>query len=251
MLDQVDVLLEGITGYQGDLTVEIRTLDGNGLPDALVGSAGTIDIPDNTIVQPVPVWISTSLSANVTQGTDYAITVGRPGSENESVGCWNWRSDGGLTYPGTYADGTTLIYRVATGWALSAGSPDSGFKTYVTASTAYTVSPFSQPVDNQPTDNLAQAGKVIPFRFSVTDQDDAPVTNLTASDVSVTLDLESCSGGTIDPLEGYAVGTGLVNLGGGNYVLNYKTNKGWAGGCGTLTVETPFDGSRSATFKFK
>jgi len=84
----------------------------------------------------------------------------------------------------------------------------------------------------------------------VTDQTGAAVTDLTASDVDVVPTLAPCVAGTIDPLEAYATGTGLVNLGGGNYVFNYKTNKGWAGGCGTLEVVTPF-GGRNALFKFK
>jgi hypothetical protein len=114
-----------------------------------------------------------------------------------------------------------------------------------------TVSAFRSPVDAAPTVNQAQAGRVIPFKFSVSDID-GPVTDLTDTDVDVVRMLTTCdSGATVDAMETYGSGTGLVSLGSGDYLLSYKTNKAWAGLCGTLTVKTPDGGSRSAPFAFR
>jgi len=96
------------------------------------------------------------LSANVVAGSQYAITVTGTGA-----GCWSWEADAGATYAGGQAFSSSSN---PVSWAVFPTAADLGFKTYVTESTtAYTVSPFSQPVDNSPTENLAQAGKIIPF----------------------------------------------------------------------------------------
>jgi hypothetical protein len=113
------------------------------------------------------------------------------------------------------------------------------------------MSSFSAPVDASPTVNRAQAGRVIPFKFSVTSQGQ-PVTGLTSSDVSVTPLLAGCeSGAPVDGVEIYASRPGLVDLGDGSYVLNYQTSKSWAGTCGSLTVATTGGGSQAAQFSFK
>ena len=114
-----------------------------------------------------------------------------------------------------------------------------------------TVSTFGAPVDAVPTVNRAQAGRVIPFKFSVSDID-GPVMDLTDADVDVVPVLTGCeSGVAVDAIESYATGAGLVNLGNGDYLFAYKTSNSWAGACGTLTVSTTAGGSQSASFSFK
>ena len=114
-----------------------------------------------------------------------------------------------------------------------------------------TVSTLGAPVDAAPMVNRAQAGRVIPFKFSVSDID-GPVTDLTDADVDVVPVLTGCeSGAAVDAIESYATGAGLVNLGNGNYLFAYRTSKSWAGACGTLTLSTTAGGSQSALFAFK
>ena len=106
-------------------------------------------------------------------------------------------------------------------------------------------------MDNPPTVNVAKAGKILPFKFRVTDQDGNPVTNLVTTDVSVEGQLFRCTpGGARDAMESYASSTGLRNLGDGYYRYAFKSMRTWET-CGTLTLTTPSGGERSANFKFR
>lgn len=116
----------------------------------------------------------------------------------------------------------------------------------------YTISLFAQPVDNQPIVNRAKAGRTLPLKFSVTDQEGMPVLGLTGNDVSVDVDLGQCgSSSPTDVMESYSSGSGLVDNGDGTYQYDFKTLRSWAGKCGALTLVTPFGGERSATFEFR
>jgi hypothetical protein len=117
---------------------------------------------------------------------------------------------------------------------------------------ARTMTTFGPPVDAQPIVNVAQAGRSIPFKFNVTDSTGAPVSTLTASDVTLTANLGPCDGSApTDALESYVTGSGLQNLGGGAYQYVFQTPKAWAGSCGDLTVSVGAGGSQTATFKFR
>lgn len=113
---------------------------------------------------------------------------------------------------------------------------------------APTLPPFEPPVDNDEA-NKAKAGRMIPFRFTVTDNGE-PVTGL--SEVTTTSTAHPCPTQLDgDAVESYVSGESgtLIDLGGGRYQYNWKTPKSWAGSCRTLTLDVG-DGPRSADFEF-
>ena len=111
------------------------------------------------------------------------------------------------------------------------------------------VSEFSQPVDNEAT-NIAQAGRTVPFKFRVTDGNDVPVADLT--DAQVVVELFACGPSmSTDAIEQYVTSTGLVNRGDGYYQYNVRTDRSWAGQCGTLGIDVGSGGIRTADFQFK
>jgi len=156
-------------------------------------------------------------------------------------------------FDGTDPNGTWKLYVMDdTRWGNADGSISSWSLDITAPGDSYTVSAFTQPVDNPPTVNVAKAGKILPFKFRVTDQDGNPVTNLATTDVSVQVELFPCTpGGTRDAVESYASRAGLKNLGDGYYRYGFKSLSRWEGTCGTLTLITPNGGERSADFKFR
>jgi hypothetical protein len=109
------------------------------------------------------------------------------------------------------------------------------------------------PVDNLPKVNVAKSGQVVPLKFSVADSDGQPVTNLQSVSVKAT-DTSCDLGSSTDQLEEYATGgSGLQNLGGGNYQFNWATPKSYAKSCKELTLSLPssYGGvSLKASFRF-
>jgi hypothetical protein len=117
---------------------------------------------------------------------------------------------------------------------------------------------FGAPVDNDAL-NVAKAGRAIPLKWQVFDFAVAPVTDLDAAVVRISSVVIPCDGGGLpsDSVEEYATGgSGLQNLGGGVYQLNWATAKSYAGTCRRLRLDlgernpdgTPF--YRSADLRF-
>ena len=114
---------------------------------------------------------------------------------------------------------------------------------------------FGTPVAAEPQLNRARAGQVIPLRFSVADAAGMPVTNLTSVQVTV-VDIGCSAGSTsAQPIESAAGGSGLQNLGGGNYQFNWATPKAYASSCKELRLTlSAADGAAPplvALFEFK
>lgn len=155
-------------------------------------------------------------------------------------------------FDGTAPNGAWSLYAISdtlrgTTLTISSWSLD------ITTAVSHTISPFAAPVDNLPIRNVAKAGAVVPLKFAVTTSSGAPVTGLTAADVSVTSAPGGDNCGTsvgTDSIEQYSGGSGLQYLGGGSYQYNWKTPKTYAGSCRTLTLETSAGGERSAVFSF-
>lgn len=116
------------------------------------------------------------------------------------------------------------------------------------------LSAFEAPVDAAPVVNLAQAGRTIPFKFTVTDNEGAPVTDLTTNDVAPVTDLSAGTCGTtanVSVIEAYSSGAGtLTHLGNGQYLYTLKTDKVWRGTCGTLGVSVR-GVEQTADFQFR
>lgn len=107
---------------------------------------------------------------------------------------------------------------------------------------------FSAPVDKMPVVNAVKAGQAVPLRWQLLNSSGAPITTLTTAKTSVRS--KSCSSGaTIDQLEEVASGaSGLQNLGGGYYQLNWATPKNYAGSCKTLLLDLGEGVTRDADF---
>jgi hypothetical protein len=124
--------------------------------------------------------------------------------------------------------------------------------------TVYNFSSFSAPVDNPPTWNVVKAGQTIPLKWRITDASGRGVTSISS------WKLESrpiaCPSGSSVPqdlipatAESSAGSSGLQNLGGGYWQINWKTPKSYsdpAQRCRELIL-TLYDGSaEKAFFKF-
>ena len=111
------------------------------------------------------------------------------------------------------------------------------------------VSEFAAPVDGNMV-NKAKAGQTVPFKFTVTDVNGTPITDLAT--VTTTITAYACeSGVAVDAIEEYATGgSGLQNFGDGTYQYNWKTPKTWRG-CRTLGLDLGDGVNHTADFQFK
>jgi hypothetical protein len=117
---------------------------------------------------------------------------------------------------------------------------------------------FGTPVDADAL-NVAKAGRAIPLKWQVFDFAVAPVIDLDPAVVRISSVVIPCDGGGLpsDSVEEYATGgSGLQNLGGGVYQVNWNASKSYAGTCRRLRLDlgernpdgTPF--YRTADFRF-
>jgi hypothetical protein len=117
--------------------------------------------------------------------------------------------------------------------------------------TGYTFNGFFQPVDNNSAVNVANAGVTVPLKWQVLDAAGAPVTTLTA--VQLTVVAHGCSSAASeDQLEEVATGrSGLQNQGGGYYQFNWATQKSYAKTCRTVRLDLGDGVLHTAEFRFK
>ncbi len=114
---------------------------------------------------------------------------------------------------------------------------------------SYTLSGPFQPVDAQPIENVAVAGRTIPVRFSLGGDFGLDV----IADGYPSFVSTACSSGPTDTVEWTAENAaGLTyDSASGVYTYHWKTLKAWKGTCGTLTIQF-LDGSElKADFRFK
>lgn len=117
------------------------------------------------------------------------------------------------------------------------------------ASSTYTFIGFNPPIDNDAL-NVATAGQVVPLRFQVLSADGTPVADLTTFSLSAR-SMTCDRGVTADQVEEYWVGsTGLNNLGGGDYIIGWKTPKSYADSCKTLVLVLDDGVEHTAVFGF-
>ena len=123
-----------------------------------------------------------------------------------------------------------------------------------TAAAAYTVgfgfNGFFSPVENDNVLNKAKAGQAVPLKFTVVDAN-GPVTNLTS--YTLTSNGQSCDlTNPTEAIEANVTGaSGLQNLGGGSYQINWKTDKNWSGQCRQVNLTVGGDTTlHSADFHF-
>ena len=128
-----------------------------------------------------------------------------------------------------------------------------------TASASYTVTyqfvGFSGSVLGGGVLNVAKAGQNIALKWRLLDAAGAPVTNLTAATVTVTVANLACSAGTAttaDPLAAPTGGGGsaLRNLGDGHYQYTWSTPKSYANTCKTMQLNLGEGTTHDALFRF-
>lgn len=121
-----------------------------------------------------------------------------------------------------------------------------------TASASYTVGyvfgGFKPPVDGTGP-NSVNSGRAVPLKFTVSDANGAPVTNLTT--VTVTAVSVPCDLGSTPSLPAeQPANNGLLNLGRGSYSWVWKTPKSYARSCKTLRIDLGDGLFHTATFRF-
>lgn len=175
VLDQVDLAVR-VAGDPGvPLTVEIRTLDGNGFPAAVLASATVpqASIPTCTAACPDDFttfeFVSVPLSpgASVSAGTDYAIVLSATGAQLDIYGEMSGRSINRYDWAATtdvsaYSPGDGLSYLGGVGWIPS--NVDKTFRTYVAPSYTATV---RQPINADGSSNFRAGRGVIPVKFEL------------------------------------------------------------------------------------
>ena len=109
---------------------------------------------------------------------------------------------------------------------------------------------FSAPVDGGQVLNVAKGGQTIPLKWQLLDAHNVPVTTLSGATVTVA-NLPCAVGTSADQLGESATGaSGLQNLGGGYYQLNWQAQKSYAGSCKTLQLNLSEGSPRTALFQF-
>lgn len=127
--------------------------------------------------------------------------------------------------------------------ALPPGGPAASFA-------SWSASGFRAPVDNPPVLNTVKSGRAIPLKWHLSDASGAPVTDLATATVSVQ-NLACGLATTTDAIEQtFAGGSGLQNLGNGDYQLNWKSSSAWAGSCKTMRLDLGGGVVLQADFKF-
>jgi Tol biopolymer transport system component len=189
-----------------------------------------VDLTDPTVTcQSEPAFVlgqTGHVSATVTDtGSGPAAPLVTAAADTSSVG------SGGATVTGADVAG-----RTATG--------ECGYRVH------YGFTGFQAPVDNGVV-NVAKAGTAIPLKWRLTDHSGNPVLDLTS--VRITSAGHTCDGGAPeDAIEEVASGaSGLQNLGGGNYQINWKSPKNYAGTCRTLHLDFDEGLTHNAEFRFK
>jgi hypothetical protein len=100
-IDQVDVLVERAAGVTDPLVLEIRTVDGSGVPteaDAGANILGSGTLTADQFVDDTAVTVSFSLSAAVVAGMQYAIVLRSDGDFYAWQGTQEEGYAGGLAY---------------------------------------------------------------------------------------------------------------------------------------------------------
>jgi uncharacterized membrane protein len=243
---------------EGDTSGEAYTVNRNGviagwtMPSSGISRAVVWDVAGAHVLATPSGWQQAAASSVNTAGDVVGVAFGGEAGTRAVI----WRG-------GAPVDLNSLVAG-ASGWDLNEafqideagrivgfGVHDGVERGYLLtpARTSYTFDGFKQPVDNGVV-NQALAGQTVPLKFTVLSADGSPVTNLT----TFTLIVRSLScdrGVTGDQLEEYWVGsTGLNNLGGGDYVIGWKTPKSYAGSCKTLVLALDDGVEHTAAFVF-
>jgi hypothetical protein len=181
LLDQVDVPIRVVGDPGVALKVEIRALDGSGLPAAVLGSAtvAQASVPacntaacidksaagDYTTFSFVAVPLASP--ALVSAGTDYAIELSATGAQLDIYGDMVGRTANRYEWAATtdesaYPDGSGLSYLGGFGWVPS--NADKAFKVYIGPGYSATI---RQPINADGSSTFKAGRGVVPVKFEL------------------------------------------------------------------------------------
>jgi hypothetical protein len=159
--------------------------------------------------------------------------------------------DGGVTYTGLAVGGHTFQVRAKD----HLGNADPTPASYIwTITVSYTFEGFFSPVDSEPMINTVKAGRVIPVKYRLT-QNDTPVSdpNSALSLTSYAVQCGDRSGAPIGAIEQMSApgSSGLQYAGDGNWQYNWKTLSSYAGQCRVMVLTLSSGSQHLADFQFK
>ena len=98
--------------------------------------------------------------------------------------------------------------------------------------------------------NKANAGSSVALKWRIVDAAGAPVTDLSTAAITVT-NVDCTTGADLGNAQPGQTAGSLQNRGGGNYQLNWKTQKSWAGTCRAMHLDIGDGVTHDAYFKFR
>jgi hypothetical protein len=120
-------------------------------------------------------------------------------------------------------------------------------------SCGYVFEGFFSPVNNPPDVNVAKAGRAVPVKWRIVDEDGTPVDD-PASFVSLRSHEVECgtlAGQNDDQIENYVPGSGLTYKGDGNWQFTWDTRTSYAGSCRVMVLTLADGTAHTANFEFR
>lgn len=263
-LDQVDLPVRVVGDPGVPLTIEIRALDGGGLPAAVLGSAviAQTSLPacdTAACVDKSPAGDFTSFSftavpltspATVAAGADYAIVVSAIGAQQDIYGDMIGRTANRYEWAGTtdqlaYLAGDGLSYVGGVGWVPS--NADKAFRTYVGPSYAAAI---RQPINADGSSDFNAGRGVVPVKFALS-SGGSPTCVLPAATIALTKTAGADAGPINESTYLLAADNGSsFRVADCQYIYNLNVKEL---GPGTYRVEIRIDGQTvgSATFELR
>jgi len=104
---------------------------------------------------------------------------------------------------------------------------------------------FKKPVSSAPKLNNADAGDVVPVKFT-----------LSGNTVSMSIDTQPIHCDSLEPTGEAPImlatpGSTSLKIDGNNYHLNWQTDEGWLGSCRRVTIRIPAESDAIANFRFQ
>jgi len=171
------------------------------------------------------------------------------------AGCTTSDALSGVATPATVAVSGGTSNGVGTFTATCSGASDrAGNAASATASytVRYVFTGFFAPVNNPPVVNAVKAGQTVPVKFSLGGDHGLDVLQGgAATSVAISCD----AGAVLDPVELTVTSPGASVFAydplTGQYQFNWKTDKGWAGGCRRLLVRLDDGSVHTADFRLR
>jgi hypothetical protein len=261
--DGVDTAPATASTAFGDGTTTGSVVDGAGLPLFVADAPSPAGVRVTTGGGTGPATFSVcGLSVQVAPSSTVTLTCGSL-TLSVATGSATIVLGGGITTV-TVSEGGTAKVTAGTGGSFSVANLGPTPVTVVVDGVTTTVAPgqpplsvqtwdfvgFAQPIDGEPVLNVVKAGRTVPVKWRLLNPDGTPVSTLASA--TVTARALACSAGiSTDQIEETASGSsGLQNLGGGLYQLNWSTPASYAGSCKVMSLDIGDGVRHEAYFQF-